>query len=349
MSGTEDKSRRTEKATTKKLRDARRRGQVIRSKEVVSTASILAIFALVYLAWDSQLALLKEMILVPSGISADGFKGTLTEATKKVATHAMLIVAPLIILPIAIVILANVGQFGLVFSPEPIKPQFSRINPIEGLKKVFSQRTLIEFVKSVLKVVLISSATFIILRAMILPLIRIPTCEVECGLVILGIALKQIAAIWATILIIFSLLDYFVEKAQYLKDQRMTREEVKRERKDTQGDPFMKSRRKQLHRQVATVSSSGIANSTVLVIGPDMGVALFYEQGKTPLPEIVAVGRNLAADRLRTTAREHSVPIVEHPELTAELLKKGRAGQYIPTETIDETAAILKRIKGAIA
>lgn len=343
----EDKSRKTEKATPKKLRDARKKGQVAKSREVVSTFMLFISGIYFWLAWDWMLSRLVALI----GMPADLYVYSFSEALKKALDAAFLDIALWLSLPFAFLlfvagVVGSVAQFGWLISFDPIVPRGSKVNPAEGLKRIFSMRSLVETAIALLKVVAISLILYWVIKDSISVLIHDKSvCDVDCLRVIFQKLVFKLMLFVFPLLVILAIMDYIFQRFEFLKDQRMTREELKRDLKETEGDPLLAGYRKQISREYLEEEiGERIKRSRVLVVDLDISVALHYERGVTPLPVIMAIGRDQAAKQMVTISQEQQVPVIADPALARRLADEGTIDQHIPDSTVEATAKIMRRV-----
>jgi type III secretion protein U len=340
----EDKSKKTEQPTPKRLRDARKKGQVAKSREIVSTLLLFSISLYFWFSWPYQVERFKEMILLPANFYQTPFEEALKDLVELLFVEATCLVLPLIGLVIAVGLLGNLLQFGLLFAVEPILPKIEKINPINGIKKLFSTRTAIEAAKSIFKVALIAILLFFVIKNSLPVFVNLPYRDIGCLADVTSALTRQIVIYLMPGFFIIAVLDYFFQRIQYTKDNKMTKEEVKKEYKDMEGDPIIKGQRKELHQQLAMENTlQTVKYATILITGPRIAVALWYKKEKTVLPVILVIGKNILAKRMMDVAQTGRVPIIEDPALSQSLAEQGVAEQYIPTEFAQATATVLSQ------
>ncbi|AXM95550.1 type III secretion system export apparatus subunit SctU [Pseudomonas plecoglossicida] len=334
----------TEKPTQKKIRDARKRGQVVKSKEVVSTFLILSLAALLTGYSAFFLEHMKAILLLPENFIHLPFMQALTSMAEQLLIEMLLISLPIFGVAALSIIVAHVLQFGVLLSGESIKPDIKKINPIEGAKKIFSLKSLIEFFKSIIKVSLLTTLVWLTLESHLKSLMMLATCGIACVSPILGLMLQQMLLLCAGGLIIISAADYAFERYQHLRELRMGKDEVKREHKENEGSPQLKQKRRQFHKDLQNNSlRNDVKRSSVIVVNPThIAVGIHYARGETPLPIITLKQSNEQALVVRKMAEEEGVAVVERIPLARALYKDGRLDQYIPSELIKTTAEVLR-------
>ncbi len=348
MSSSKDQSEeKSLPASEKKLKDARKKGQVAHSKDMVIGTGTVAILAYIWLAWDKVRTNLATLLILP----ADTYDMPFLQAAERVADRAMelavMTVLPLIAIIVLVSVLTNVALTkGFIFSTEPIKPKGEKINPVSGFKRIFSLKNFVELIKSILKTALLTAAAILLVVLGIETLIKGPVCGVECVAYAFGSMVKPLFIAFALIFLLFALLDVGVQRWLFLRDQRMTKTEFKRERKDMEGDPTFRQERMRQRREMAEGVSVplGVKHATVMISdGQDAVVGLRYIKGETPVPAVVCKGRKDRAIMLIAEARQRYVPVAEDSELTHALLRTSAMGDFVDQAYFHQVAAILIR------
>ncbi|MBB1268972.1 type III secretion system export apparatus subunit SctU [Shewanella sp. SR44-3] len=334
----------TEQPTAKKIRDARQKGQVAKSKEIVSTAIILLLFMFLLTMGDYYLEHMTNIIMLPATFGYQSFDNALTDITDKLISELLYLILPIALLSACIAIIAHLVQFGLLFSAEPIKPELKKINPVDGAKRIFSVKSLIEFLKSIIKVVLLTLIIWVVIEGNIKDIMRIPVCGVNCIPFILGTLLTQLILTSGVGFIIISIADYAFERYQHTKQLKMSKDEVKREYKEMEGSPEIKSKRKQLHQEMQSSNARDkVKRSSVLVTNPThIAIGIYYNKGETPLPILTLKEQGTQALNLIEYAKEIGVPVIQKVPLARALHADGLLDQYIPADLIQPVAEVLR-------
>ncbi|MBF0100936.1 MAG: type III secretion system export apparatus subunit SctU [Desulfobacterales bacterium] len=340
-------SDKTEQPTSKKLREAREKGQVAKSKEIPSAAIIIAVFIVIWVSWDSYLNQMKELVLLPTLYYEVPFKEGLKMMLQGVGYKILVLSAPVIMTALIMAIMANFFQIGALFSIQSITPDLNKINPAEGIKKIFSKDNLIEFLKSLVKILFLSYLIYKVIKESIDPLLKLPFLGIDGIMPVLGALLKKVVIYTIFAFSIVAAADFFLQKHQHIKKLMMTKEEVKQEYKEMEGDPHIKSKRKQLHREmVMNDTAQRTKKASVLVTNPThLAVALYYDKDKTKLPMIVAKGEDLIAKRMIDIAQEEGIPIMQNVPLAQDLFHYGELDNYIPSNLIEAVAEVLKWVQ----
>ncbi|WP_295810932.1 EscU/YscU/HrcU family type III secretion system export apparatus switch protein [uncultured Nitratireductor sp.] len=314
--------------TEKKLREARRKGQVPQSRDLSSGLSIFAALTYIFFAWPTMSDRLVELMDSIASRHYDDF----TEASA-FAVHQALMTVFQIITPLAAITAITVIVFGIfatggpVFSFEPLKPRFEKISPAQGFKRLFSLRNLVEFGKNLLKVVFLSGLLTIILLNWLQPLFEVPGCGSSC---LAGTAMSILIPLGTAAALAFVVIGFFdipVQNWLFRRDMRMTRTEYKRERKDIEGDPQIRQElRRQRRDAVTRPVKRGLENASLVVYHGDRSVALRYVAGETPVPVIVAKDEGSVAAALLSQARSRGYSVVEDAALIDALYPNARVG-----------------------
>ncbi|WP_109807732.1 EscU/YscU/HrcU family type III secretion system export apparatus switch protein [Sphingosinithalassobacter portus] len=336
---------RSEAPTPYKLKRARERGMVARSSELGFMGGLAALGVFLSVAgrhWAGRLADLTGTVI--DSVSTTG--GDPEQALSLAGQFTSAMFAPVLLFggtALAIILLLEIIQLrGLVFSAEPLKPDFSRLNPATGLKRLFSTRMLKETLKTVFKALVYGVATWLLARDAASRLAEAGGSAVRLSEAMFALALRTTFT-FAGIALAFVLLDQILVRGEFLKQMRMSRREITRETKDREGDPRLRHRRKQLHAEFAQASQSKgkLPGSDLLVVNPQhFAVALRYRAEEDEAPIITAKGRNRFALALREEAARLGMPVFSRPPLARALFRACSEGEAIPGEKFREVAEI---------
>ena len=335
----------TEKATPKKRQDSRKKGQVAKSTDVNTAVILLLVFLLLWFiggyVGDGMLALLihtfQEYMLMD-----------LTEMSVHLLFTEVAYVGAQIVLPIMMIalvagVLGSYVQVGVLFAPEAIKPKLSKINPIQGFKRIFSVRALVELVKSLLKISLVGTVVFAILwmnldSVLILSQKAVADAFYQIAqlTIIMGIAV-------ALLLLILSIPDYLYQKYDHEKQMRMSKQDIKDEHKNMEGDPKVKQKRKQKQMEMAMQRMmQDVPKADVVITNPThFAVAIQYDGEKMDAPIVVAKGVDYVAFKIRSLAEDHKVMIVENRPLARALYHQTDIGDQVPEDLFKAVAEVL--------
>jgi flagellar biosynthetic protein FlhB len=339
-----DDMEKSEEPSLKKLEDAKLEGNVPRSQDVNSfitlMVSIVALYALFYTIQDSLFNLYSYYISLMG-----------TPLTSKLVYSIglrSLYEITIMVIPIALIvalsgIIAGVIQFGFIFTTKPLEPKLSKIDPIKGSGKLFSIKTLIEGIKITLKVFIVFIISFIFLVKFTIELKDIINFEFIYQIEWLVDRSLILIVIMLILFFIFAIIDLFIVRFQYFKDLRMSKQEVKDEYKQMEGDPQVKSRIKKLQMELAQKRMmSDIPSADVIITNPThYAIALRYDKTKEKAPRVVAKGVDHLALKIKEIGREHLIQIVENPPLARELYKKCDVDSIIPDSLYQAVAELL--------
>jgi len=336
----------TEQATPKKLKDARKKGQVAKSQDfpsaftfIVSIAATIATSSYLF----GQLASYFIGTYKSMGINLD-----LQRTAGTYISQALIVILksslPVVILTTSIGLLVNFIIIGPLFAPEAFKPDLKKLNPVTNLKNMFKFKTLFELFKSIFK---ISGAIYLIYGVVIN---SIPEIVSTAALPVVGSALVFNNFLFKVIIrvgiffIIVAVIDLIFQKRNFAKEMKMEKFEVKQEYKDTEGDPHIKSKRKQIAQEIAYQEGpSSVKRAKAIITNPiHIAVAVEYDSDKEPAPKIVTMGQGIMADLIVKEAINYQIPIMRNVPLAHILYEKGKISDYIPEETYQAVAEILK-------
>lgn len=346
----------TEKATPKKRQDARKKGQVLKSQDV--TAAMLLLLTFFFLLFFAPfmyegvkgflLQALQRNILIET-LNADTVIEMYVESLKEMA----IIVLPIMAVAIIAGIGANYLQFGLLFTTETLKIDLKKMDPIKGIKKIISVRSIVNLVKSLLKVSFIGTVTTVVI---LIYLEEVLSLALHSPAQILATVayLSALMGIAASIMLVFiALIDYLYERFEYEKQLKMSKQDLKDEYKNAEGDPLIKSKIKQRQREMAMRRMmSEVPTADVVITNPThYAIALKYDEDAMDAPRVVAKGTDFVAQKIKMIAKEHDVIMVENRPLARAMYDQVEIGQAVPEEffkAIAEVLAYVYRIKRKI-
>jgi type III secretion protein U len=330
-------------ASEKKLRDARRKGQVPHSRDLVSGFTLTAMFAYLLFALPVLSDRLQKLVDVVAQAADRPFAETWGRTVDAATGIIVFISLPLVaVIVVTDLVSGMAGTFGLVFSFDPLKPRFDHINPAQGLKRIASLRNVVEFAKAAAKVVVLTAAFWFVLRGAIQPLFEVPSCGQTC---LAQTALAVFRPLAATAIVAFmtiGLLDLLVQRQLFLRDMRMTRTESKREVKDLEGDPLIRGERRRMRTQLTTRQVRvGLRHAVIAVFHDDQIVGLRYRPDETPIPVVVCKGSGAAGMRMVGEARQHGMPVVDNATLVVALLARHAVGDTVVPDLFQPVAEML--------
>lgn len=328
----------------KKLRDARKKGQVNKSADMDTAVVMLGCTLYIAFSANAIETRLRQLINLTTRLYHEPFDTLWPRLLAQGIEVLLLSVLPLVAIAVVAATLSSIVIMrGMLFSTEPIVPRAENINPVEGFKRIFSVRGIIEFIKSLIKVVALAVAFLVVYRLGLQSLMESPRCGAGC-LESVFLALLQPLVITALVaFFIVGAIDVLMQRWLFRRDQRMTITEQKRERKDMYGDPEINRERQKQRRLMHALSSQvGIQHAT-LVIGAADGwlVGMRYVRGETPVPTITCKASPEQSATLLREATERHIPLVNDRELAARIAKRTGKGDPVPDELFQPVADAL--------
>ena len=351
----ESAGEKTEKASAQRLKDARKKGQVARSRDIVASAILLAITLL--LARMGGLALARLASRLAAGLSRVGDHARSSMSPADVTTlvtgdllFAGLTVGPLLLTAAVVAVGANVAQSGFVFSTEALQLNWGRLSPSNGLKRLKPSQSGLDLVKTILAVSTVSTLAYSVGHDVVLDSPRL--ASLTPGSAALAAWEHMVRLLWRCgfALLTIAAGDYGVQVWRHRSGLKMSKQELKDESKQSEGSPLIKSRIRKAQREMHKRRMlAAVKTATVVVTNPThFAVAIEYRRGAMAAPVVVAKGKDLLAARIKKIAREHGVPIVENVSLAQALFKGAEVGDVIPAPlfgAVAEILAYLVRIK----
>lgn len=345
---------RTEKATGKKREEARRKGQVAQSKEISSAMILLASLGIFYFGGSWMFWQLSGLI---TGIYQNIGSLRLTNIpdtsafTLEILYYLLTVLLPVLI-PIAIAgLIANILQVGFQMNSEAMLPKFSKLNPLSGIKRIVSLKSLVELGKSILKIFFIGGIVYLLVKKDMQAYPILMHQEVGQILVFIAKVALKICFFVCLAMIVLAVVDYVYQRWQHEEDLKMTKQEVKDEQKQTTGDPKVKARIRSVQLEMTRRRMmESVPEADVVITNPThLAVALKFDAREMIAPRILAKGSGHIAQRIREIAAEHQIPIVEEKPLAQALFKMVEIGESIPAElyrAVAEVLAYVYRLKG---
>lgn len=335
----------TEDPTPKKLQDARKKGQIPKSPDLISVFILLIAYFIFKVFGDhfysSIYNFLKMSFLKSFNINLTrGYVSLLLkDSVYFYITTIIIVVFPFMVGGV----IANLMQTGFVKSGEPLKPKLSKLNPIEGFKRIFSKKSLFNLVKTLFKLLLVGYIAYSYIKDNLSKIFSVTGLSLKALYPFVGSILSSLVFRIVLILGIISIIDFIYQKYDFKKGLKMTKHEVKEEFKQMEGDPLIKSQRRQKQRQMAMNRMiSEIPDASVVVTNPThLAIALKYDNDGDSAPIVVAKGADFIAQKIRETAKEHKIPILENKPLARTLYKKVEINEEIPIELYQAVAEIL--------
>ena len=340
----------TEKATPRKREEAKKKGEVAKSRELASTAVLFA--GLITLTLFGSYMYNHIQIIMKETFSQLAFNdlsvSDFIAFAEKVINMFILTIIPLMSAVFFTAVFSNVIQIGFVLSGESIIPKLSKLSPIKGFKRLFSKQSLMEFAKSMLKLGIIGSVAYITINGERKNALLLGDMEINS---IISYILSTVFKIFfrcilAMILIV--IIDFIFQKFEFEKKLKMSKKDVKDELKRSEGDPQVKSRIKSIQMEMARKRMmQAVPEADVVITNPThLAVALKYDSAAMNAPKVIAKGAGILAERIRNVANSHGIPIVENKEMARNLYALVEIGQEVPSILYQAVAEILAYIYG---
>lgn len=341
----------TEEPTSKKLDDARKEGQVAKSKEIGNAFSLLALFLVMKLYLGTMgIRFIEVFSAVYQQIPdvSKMYNGGLPVASLHVLIRGMMfqiliIMAPVLLIGVAIAIICDVAQVKWKPTTKPLQPKFSKLNPMKGFGRIFSPNSLVELLKSVLKLALIGYMVYSYLKDKISNIFLLYDITLNQAIGMIGEIVVDLGIRIAAIYMIIAFLDFGYQKWKFHEDMKMTKQEVKDEYKNQEGDPQIKGKQKQRMREASMRRMmQQLPEADVVITNPThYAVAIKYDPEKYDAPYVLAKGENYLAQRIKDVAKENHIEIVENKPLARMLYANVDIGGLIPPELYQAVAEVL--------
>lgn len=346
----------TEPATTKKLDDARKEGNVAKSKDIVSAVALLTSFVVLKVTIGNigtglmeiyTLAYNRIALFANPGSDEINYNSVVYIA-KDMAIEGFKLVIPIFALMFIIAFVGDLVQVKWKITAKPLQPKASKINPLKGFKRIFSMQSLVNFAKSLALVTIISFMVFQTIKTKRGVLFNLYEISLPEALGVIGNLVFSIAIKICAVYLIVGVADFAYQKIKFKNDMMMTKQEVKDEFKDAEGDPKIKGQIKQRMRQASMRRMmQDLPNADVVITNPThFAVALKYESGKNEAPVVLAKGEDYLAQKIKEKARENNIEIVENKPLARALYANVDVGQEIPEELYQAVAEVLAYVYG---
>lgn len=351
----------TEQPTAKKLQDARKEGQVAKSKEIANAFGILSLFLIlqfyVGLMGTSFLQSFNAVYnQIPDVVKM--YNGELSVAAIQLIIRSMmlrllLIIAPILLIALAVAMICDIVQVKWKPTTKPLKPKFNKLSPLKGFKRFLSPNSLVELIKAILKIIVIGYVVYSYLRGRAGQLFLLYDISVEQAIGLIREVVVDLGIRIAAVYMIIAFLDYFYQKWKFNEDMKMTKQEVKDEYKNQEGDPQVKGKQKQRMREASMRRMmQQLPEADVVITNPThYAVAIKYDPDKYDAPYVLAKGEDYLAQKIKEVAKENDIEIVENKPLARMLYANVDIGGLIPPElyqAVAEVLAFVYHLKGKV-
>lgn len=335
----------TEQATPRRREEARRKGQVFKSTDLNSAVIMMAGVLVLYISMPYMVSTLKtftEIYLLESGLQEFNPEFIYTMLGEVLLLLARLLL-PVFATTFIAALLVTYLQVGIVFTTDPLMPKLDRLNPIQGAQKIFSKRALVELVKSLAKVVTTGYIVYTTVKGQFYIFPRFIDTEPIASIQTMGQMVLEIALKVGVVFLIIGVLDYIYQRYEYEQSLKMSKYDIRQEYKQTEGDPLLKSRQKQIQREMAMRRMMAeVPRADVVITNPThFAVVLKYDLEKMVAPVVVAKGQDFVAQKIKEIAAAHDVTIFESPQLARTLYYSIKIGDAVPEELYQAVAEVL--------
>lgn len=346
-----DGGEKTEKATPKKKKDSRKKGQVLKSKEITSSAMLLAsMLGVKYFGKYIFLSMNEAMVFFVKIFFENNSDITDTLEGYKIFLYMAFYIIKgsmiIVMINFAVAFISNYAQVGNLFTTETLNMKLDRLNPVEGFKKMFSIKALFEFFKSFTKIILVGVMAYFYIKGKSQIFLKVLELDKFQYSVILADLLIDLGIRLSVLLFVLAIGDYYYQRYEYEKNLKMSKQEMKNEYKQSEGDPQIKSKIKEKQRQIAmSRMMQDVPKADVIITNPThYAVAIKYNPDEDDIPYVIAKGQNLIALKIREKATQEKIPIVENKPLARQLYSSLEIGQKIPAELYEAIAEVLAYI-----
>lgn len=338
---------RTEPATPKRRQETREKGQVAKSRELVTAVLLLATFLVIRIFAKAIYSSLAELIQLylnfPVDIENTVNAGDIVNIYLKCLWVFAKVMAPIFAISALVAILLNYLQVGTIFTLKPLIPKFNKLNPLEGFKNIFSKNSFVELLKSILKIGIVGYVIYSYLKDNFTIIPELLSMDMMSSAVFIGNTIINTGIRVAAVLIVISVFDFGYQYWQFQKNIRMSKQEIKEEYKMTEGNPQIKSKIREKQRQLSLRRMmTEVPKADVVITNPThFAVAIQYDAKKAEAPVVLAKGKDLIAQKIKDIAKENNVPMVENKPLAQALYKSVEIGDMVPADLYKAVAEVL--------
>ncbi len=335
----------TEDATPKRKREARQKGQVAKSSDINAAFGLLVILLTLFMLRQYYLEGANNVLrfFLSNRMNWELSQENFSVLVQEVLYEFAKLIAPLLLFAAMAGLISNLAQVGFLFAPEAIKPKLSNINPAQGFKKIVSKKALVELVKAIIKTVVVGVVAYVLVASRFEDLLMIMQTNVFGTFQIASSVIFRVALGAVGIFAGIAILDYLFQRYEHNERLKMSKQEVKEEYKQTEGDPQIKSKLKEKQREFAMGRMmQEVPESTVIITNPThLAIAVKYNPEELVAPMVVAKGADYIAQKIIEVAKEHDIPVVENKPIAWLLHDNVEIGEEIPEEMYQAVAEIL--------
>ncbi|MCM1159987.1 MAG: flagellar biosynthesis protein FlhB [Roseburia sp.] len=344
----------TEEPTAKRLEDARKEGQVAKSREVTNALSLIALFLIlkVFVGFIGNAFLelfngiygkIPEVFIMWNGTVP---AGDLTVLLRNSMLSILILLAPFFLIGFLVAFLGDYAQVKWKFTTKPLQPKLNKMNPVSGMKKIISLNSLMELIKALLKIVLISYVVYTTIKDQYNVIYLLFQMQLWQGVLLAGTMAIDLGLKCSFVYMIIAAIDFIYQKRKFRKDQMMTKQEIKEEFKQSEGDPQIKGKIRQKMREASQRRMmQDLPKADVVITNPThLAVAIQYDKEVAEAPIVLAKGQDYMAQKIKEAAKEHKIEIIENKPLARMLYHNVEIGQQIPPELYQAVAEVLAMV-----
>ena len=337
----------TEQATDARREEFRKQGNVAHTKELASAVLLLAAAGSVYALGRFFFQNFYDLFHYSFGpdMVETIRHGQFTEAFRINGEKALILIAPVMGIAAILGAASSIVQVGFLQVEDALTPNFDKMNPVEGFKRVFSLRAVVEALKGILKMAAIGMVLYFLLRGEVRQIPYMMSFSIEQICTYVGAVVVKLLGGVGGVMLVLAGADYFYQRWELEKKMMMTKQEVKEEHKQREGDPMIKSRIRRIQREMASKRMmSEVPKGDVVITNPThIAVVLKYSEN-LPAPQVIAMGADIVAEKIKELARENNIPIVENKPLARTIFKTMKIGQVIPRDLFVAVAEVLSYV-----
>lgn len=342
MSNQETSEEKTLPPSVKKLREARRKGQIARSKEMVGAVVTTAAFAYLLVGFAGVFDALRDGLLGVPALLDRPFAEAIAPLATRLAGDIALVVTPFVVLIVVAAVMTNlVVNGGVLASFDPIIPKMERLDPVGGFKRLFGLKNVVELLKSIGKIAVVGGLTAGLIATSLQALVDLPACGLPCAGPVLRALVQPLLLTSAGIFLVLGGFDIGLQRWLFRRDMRMTRSEQKRERKESEGDPTIRSQHRQ-DRRSGLALKTGLRNATFVIRNRDMALAMRFAAPDALVPVLVARANQEGVAVLLEEARRLRLPVIFSPEAVAAVVPRLKVGRMITQDMFNPVIGCMR-------
>jgi len=343
----EDQDEKTEQATDSRREEFRKRGQVAQTKELGTAVIFLTAAGLIYVLSHFVMQNITEIFehVMGTGLVDTVRSGNITEMLFYTGTKLVILLAPIFLVAVVIGVGSHVMQTGFLQIEDALKFDLNKMNPLNALGRIFSMKGLVEFFKSLVKMLIVFLSIYFLLKSQVKQIPYLSGYSMPQIFSYMGTVIFKLLFGTGIFMLILSVADYFFQRMALEKEMMMSKQEIKEEHKSREGDPLIKARIRKIQREVANRKMiSEIPKGDVVITNPTHIAVVLKYSDKLPAPQLIAMGADYMAEKIKEIAKQHNIPIIENKPLARSIFKTMKVGQIIPKELFVAVAEVLSYV-----